>query len=433
MVPFFRLGVLGCVFALSHSLPNSNQFPLAGPSRVDWIKQHLATKSPYDVGAIDMLKDPDNACQIVQIHSVIRHGTRWPTVKDTIDINNLVLHLSTSKSERLYWLKEWENPFTLKKAGYLHTVGQEELYQLGQRTRHRYKQLLSTIDLATDELQFASDDQSRTARSGSAFHLGFLEQYGNLTSAHIAPVAWSTYAKSQDTYIQMKRHCPRWQVEVADNPNTTLQAELWIENQLTPISARLSAEFNIDLNANHLDAIYSACAFETSFYHSESNWCQLLEAEDILALEYADDLKQYYTYGYGNEINQWVATDLMTLLLRSISSPYPPTMSFSFGHSQTVLFMLAFLGLNQDNFTLGADTHMEQIRDRKFRTSRLSSFAANIGFELWDCNGDRYIRTLVSESEVTLPGCGRSFCPFQLFNDMISRKIERNYSTICQL
>ncbi|CAM0136701.1 hypothetical protein VKS41_003509 [Umbelopsis sp. WA50703] len=433
MVHFFRLGVLGSALALTYSLPNSEQFPISSSGRVDWIKRHLATKSPYDAGTSDTFKDSDEACQIVQFHSVLRHGTRWPTVKDTIAINDLVLYLSASESERLYWLKEWDNPFLLKKAGYLQTSGQEELYQLGQRIHDRYKQLIDEIDLDTDELHFASDDQSRTARSGSAFHLGLLERYGNLTSAHVAPVAWSTYAKSQDTYMQMNHHCPRWQAEVADNPNTILQAELWIENQVTLIAARLSAELDIDLNSNQVDAIYSACAFETSFYHSESPWCLLLEADDILALEYADDLKQYYTYSYGSEINQWVATDLMTLILETISSPYPPTMSFQFGHSQTVLFILTFLGLNKDDVTLSADTPVEQIRKRKFRTSLISSFAANIGFELWDCEGVQYIRTLLSEREVTLPGCDQPFCPFKHFSDMISEKLVRNYSMICQI
>lgn len=414
-------------------LKSSSQFSISIPHKVDWIRQHLATKSPYQKETLNEALPVEPGCELVRYHSIIRHGTRWPTAKDTMAIKNVVARLLMSKSEQVEWLTGWENPFTFEKAGYLHTAGQEELFTMGQRFGRRYKQLLETIDFDNDDLQFASGAQSRTSRSGSAFHLGLLEQTGGWTSAAITPVAWTTYPKTKDTYMQMSHTCPRWVSEVSNNPNTTYQAQIWVDTIIAPIASRLSAKLQVELTVDHVDAIYTACAFETSFYHSSSHWCKLLSADDILALEYTDDLLHYYKYSYGNEINQWVASDLMQLLMHMLQDVKAPRISFQFGHSQTILFLQTLLELNRDNFTLRADTPVDQIRQREFKTARLSPFAANIGFELYECKGSRYIRTLLLEKEVKLPCCDEPMCGFSQFKTWVDEKLNRGYNAVCKL
>lgn len=409
------------------------QLPIHSPNRLDWIKQHLGTKAPYTSELENITSLNEQGCEILQFHSVIRHGTRWPTARNTDTIKDMVSRLLMSNNNRLNWLKHWENPFLQRKAGYLHIAGQHEMYHMGRRIAKRYKRLLDSIDLDTDELQFASDSQSRTSRSGSAFHLALLEQTGDLTSAFISPTTWSVYPKATDSYIHMGYTCPRWLSEVYTNPNATYQAEAWMEAMLPPIANRLSTELEIVLSIGDIKAIYAACAFETSFFGTYSDWCSLLDPDDILTLEYAEDLEHYYKFGYGHEINQWVATDLMSMLMRRLEDNKPPKMSFQFGHSQTILFIQTFLNLNEDSDLLRADTPLDKIHERKFRTSQLSPFAANIGLELYDCSGNQYIRVLLSEKEVIMKGCERAMCPFDRFKEWIGEKLERDYDTICKL
>lgn len=432
LYPFYLIAIGIAVSTSASHFPL--QSPIWSPNRVEWIKQHLATKSPYTAEAFNASSlYLEDSCQIVQYHSVIRHGTRWPTVKDTAAVKNVISRLLSSQSEQVRWLSGWKDPFTFEKAGYLHMAGQEELYSMGQRIAMRYRELLNSSDYDLDEVQFASGAQSRTSKSGSAFHLGLLEQTGPLTSAAITPVAWTTYPKANDSYMQMSHTCPRWISEVSDNPNTTYQAHRWIETMISPIATRLSEDLGVELTVDHVDSIYTACAFETSFYRSHSNWCDLLTDNDILALEYTDDLAHYYKYSYGSDINQWVASALMEKLMHTLGDANAPKMSFQFGHSQTVLFLQTLLGLNRDAFKLRADTPIEHIQQREFKTSQMSSFAANIGFEMHNCNGSLYIRTLLSEKEVKLPRCSQSICSFDTFKAWMNEKLERGYNAICNV
>ncbi|KAH8555770.1 histidine phosphatase superfamily [Umbelopsis sp. PMI_123] len=433
MIYFYIKIFLWAVVASTLSSASVLQTHIHGPSRLDWIKQHLATKSPYTSGPqnINSAGEPD--CEVLQYHSVIRHGTRWPTAKNTATIKDVVSRLFTSSSDKVNWLIDWDDPFIAEKAGYLHIAGQYEMYAMGQRIAKRYKRLLENIDLDTDELQFASDAQSRTSRSGSAFHLGLLEQTGNLTSAFISPTAWSIYPKANDSYIHMGYTCPRWVSEVSTNPNATYQAQLWIDTMIPPIATRLSAELGVELTTDNVEAIYAACAFETSFFQTYSDWCTLLNQDDILTFEYAEDLEHYYKFSYGYEINQWVATDLMKMLMQMLESNKAPKMTFQFGHSQTILFFQTFLNLNKDKDILRASTPIGAIRQRKFRTSKLSPFAANIAFELHDCSGTQYIRTLFSEREIILPCCELAMCPFDQFKSWINEKIAHDYDMVCKL
>ncbi|KAI8579607.1 hypothetical protein K450DRAFT_241804 [Umbelopsis ramanniana AG] len=424
---------IATAFFMLSSASSIMQSHIHGTSRLDWIKQHLGTKTPYTSEVENITSVDEPGCKLLQFHSVIRHGTRWPTARNTAIIRDMASRLLMSNSDKLQWLKHWDDPFLAGKAGYLHITGQHEMYHMGRRIAKRYKRLLESVDLDTDELQFASDAQSRTSRSGSAFHLALLEQTGDLTSAFISPTSWSIYPKATDSYIHMGYTCPRWLSEVYTNPNATYQADAWIEVMLPPIADRLSTEFEVELSVYDIKAIYVACAFETSFFGNYSDWCSLLDPDDILTLEYAEDLEHYYKFSYGHEINRWVATDLMSMLMRRLESNEPPKMSFQFGHSQTILFLQTFLNLNQDSDILRADTPIDMIHERKFRTSKVSPFAANIGLELHDCSGTRYIRALLSEQEVILKGCEEAMCPLDQFKSWIGEKLKQDYDMVCRL
>ncbi|XP_052761831.1 multiple inositol polyphosphate phosphatase 1-like [Mya arenaria] len=93
--------------------------------------------------------------------------------------------------------------------------------------------------------------------------------------------------------------------------------------------------------------------------------------------------------------------------------------NFLFGHSETVAQLMATLGLYKDNTPLLA-TNREALRDRKFKSSKLLPFSANLAFVLYACkagpNDDNpdnkfLVKMFVNEEVVRIPGCNADACP----------------------
>lgn len=86
------------------------------------------------------------------IHYQARHGTRSPTKKRIRELDNLSAHLEVlikDAEERHLslervpsWMNGWKSPWQGRlKGGELISKGEEELYELGIRTRERFPSL----------------------------------------------------------------------------------------------------------------------------------------------------------------------------------------------------------------------------------------------------------------------------------------------------
>lgn len=60
--------------------------------------------------------------------------------------------------------------------------------------------------------------------------------------------------------------------------------------------------------------LYGLCAFEHSIL-SSSPWCAAFYTEDMKVLEYYQDLKYYWQYGYGHSINYEQSCNLVKDLI----------------------------------------------------------------------------------------------------------------------
>lgn len=125
-----------------------------------------------------------------------------------------------------------------------------------------------------------------------------------------------------DYELMPKWSCPRWQEEVEDHPFLASQMKEWSSTFMPSMVSRLAKSLTkpnrpqIPLVSCHIKAIYRACAFEVSVFTQTNTWCTMLNEEEILLLEYLDDLKHYWDLGYGFEINAKagcaLATDVAT-------------------------------------------------------------------------------------------------------------------------
>ena len=120
---------------------------------------------------------------------------------------------------------------------------------------------------------------------------------------------------------------------------------------------------------------------------------------------------------------------------------------FRFAHAETLLPLISVLGLfKDDNQLLG--TNFEENRDRKFRTSRIAPFSANVAFVLFDCGGhsgstgqgdggfeERYmVQVLFNELPIRLPFCESDVCALSVLKQNLVKHTEQcDFDSMCAL
>ncbi|GBB85824.1 hypothetical protein RclHR1_12270004 [Rhizophagus clarus] len=393
------------------------------------------------IGKVNPIKIP-NECELQQLYLVSRHGTRYPTDGD---INRFI------ELEKIFnnvtYAKEWyENPFPLLKQGLLALRGEKELYLMGKRSKKRYNKFWSKI-LPYDPniIKFQSTAVSRTAMSGFAYSLGLLNREGILGIDNSQSVYITSVPTSQDEKLAMHHACPRW-AEIVDKNNKILEAQQieFNANYMTKISKRITESFDItpELLPEHADSIYRACAFAIAIFGKTNTWCSLLDKNEILELEYYNDILNYYSFSYGSELNKKLGCSLISNIIKNIEDYLNGNSTLkadlNFAHAETLRFLATTLGLFEDKTPLTVKSLPEKILKRKFRDSTQFYFASNIYFEVYTCSerNERTtisIRTLVNEKPVIIPGCDSKYCELSKFKELLGDKLNCNFKKICEL
>ncbi|KAG0174432.1 hypothetical protein DFQ29_007499 [Apophysomyces sp. BC1021] len=395
--------------------------------QLDWISRHLSNKSPYPIPA--QLDNITTEYTVNQIQLVVRHGTRYAKAKHMQKVNKVLerLHKSDNVSA-LSWLQDYK-PMDLNFEAMLDRTGQLDEYLHGQRVAKVQSKFLDSMiqkDVVFD-LSSYSDWSPRTSESGLAFHQGLLQGRGPLGSSKQLAVPFYTLDPKTDNIINLKNNCPLWQEEVNDGPIKKAEAKIYADNVLAAIAQRLSNDLGIKVKTKNVDSIFTGCTFDVAQHRNTKSFCSLLSHDEILQLEYYRDLKSYYKYSYGYpELNTKVACELGQVLHQELQDAYNNKdgyykLSLKFGHTQTILFLQSYLGLFKDPFVLRANTSQADIDRRVFRTSNISPFATSIGFQLLTKKGtsDKYVRVLVAERPVVMPGCGTEICPYAKFESVM--------------
>ncbi|KAI8800273.1 histidine phosphatase superfamily [Cladochytrium replicatum] len=446
-------------------------------AQASWqLREHLGSKSPYSPPAENetVVSPLPETCRVIHLQVVGRHGTRFPGMKDTLGCQGLEkvpfnIKLSHNLKESLM---SWSCPFPIKKIGLLARAGEYEVYELGRRLGRRYPNRVYSPTF----VKIRSSAVSRSGQSASAFSAGFFEGSGGLEMCGIPPIYQTTLPKMMDYELVPKHACPRWSKTLYEDPRRQAEMSAYRTLRIQSIADRLTESLMTPpakLTTENIEAMYRTCAFElSSSTHLDeaplSPWCKVFDQEDIEALEYLDDLSHYYLLSYGHEFNEIVGCALSTaianeLLRVSTTTRQASSMKmrfqfapvefdqnifqtpeesdpldavFYFGHSETNTFLLSLLGLYRDPVPLRANLTQEQISQRRFRSSRVS-FAMNIVFELVSCETeeDHYVRALVNEREVLIPGCHGpgALCHLHHFVERVigPERYLCNYERIC--
>ncbi|KAK4517874.1 Aminotran_1_2 domain-containing protein [Mucor velutinosus] len=441
----FLKDILKSTISILYLLPDKNDLHNAdkGSLTMDWMIQHMGSRGNYPNYKLDNYKS-DYAMDgytIEQIQLIIRHGTRYPVSSGMESINNALLTLSQSSNlELMGWLNGYQNEYLFSRTGQLDANGQQEEYFIGRRFAKTYPQFIrSLIDsdstIISQWLRVSSSWSSRTLQSAQAFCVGAFEGLGTLGPANLMTVPVFSFKENNDSLIVFHKSCPRWQKEAKLLTNQILEPV--IQRLVSPIASRLAQELSISITVTDVQDFHDACTSEVSMHHTIDTFCRLFTRQDIVALEYLDDLKHYYKYSYGlPELNEYMACDLGKYIMASINAMMDKKeeaykLDIKFGHSETLLPLRTLLGLYQGH--LSPNSSNQEIEDRQFKLSDFGYFANNMAIQLLSKEGRFYVRLLDNEKPILLSGCQSIHCPIDQFRKVMELKTQCNFIEYCRV
>ncbi|CAN9508814.1 unnamed protein product [Ophioblennius macclurei] len=399
---------------------------------------HFGTKTRYEEVNPHLLRDglsvnasvlrapSTERCSPVHLTAVIRHGSRYPTAKNIRRIrqlSELVRREAAGGSEDSDgWLQElrgrWEAWYTEDMDGHLVMKGRDELRLLALRLRALFPTLLSEDNVRQRRVTFLSSSKPRCLDSVEAFQDGLRHHDDAPDYDH----------EVDDHLLRFFERCRSYVEGVEKNRTALLEVEKFANGEemqvvIKKVANRLGLPLH-RLTPELVEAAFFLCSYELSIKSVHSPWCFLFDGNDAQVLEYKSDLKQYWKRSHGHTINSLSSCPLFHHVFRSLdkagrprrstdASPEPA--SILVGHAETLLPLLSLLGLYKDQTPPTAGNYQSQQR-RRFRTSRIVPYAANLLFVLYDCQRGPRLQLLLNESPVRFPGLEAEEAP--LYRDV---------------
>ncbi|KAJ1341152.1 hypothetical protein BSLG_004275 [Batrachochytrium salamandrivorans] len=337
-----------------------NTSPLTGPVAQSPYASALSTKAPYEIPT-DPLPDVP-LC-------IARHGTRYPTKSSLKSMYQFAEFLQNNiGSVHHPAFMNLSIPYPADLAGELSEQGERDMDGLAKRARLRYQ---GTGLLQNSECCHAIEQKNRTIDSAKQFYKSLFN------SPAIEP-----------------------RIFVLDRD---------IDADLAPFKAC----------KNQLKTMGQICAFAVAFGYN-TDICDAIGIESLQNLAIAADLEKYGESGYGESFNPNLACSVLNGVFIDAQiqkwfkwrkSKWHPSQSvLSFGHAETIIPLITALGLFNDGEKLTADMTKEQLLKRKWNLGTVSSFSANIWFEIYSCESpfkDVWIRVILNEKAVQIPGCSQ--------------------------
>lgn len=387
-------------------------------------------------------------CKAVHVNMVVRHGARNPTLKNMKKIKALHEKIMKSKDPTKFpELSNWKYKYDFEQGGELVSKGITEQNDLGARIGARFSHLFGTNG---KYVKFVSSRKSRAKDSAKHFHGGLSDILKTIPSLN---------TEINNETMRFYDGCYNYENQVEDNVTHFRQFHDFSKTpQFINIAKSLKNKLGVtfSLSEDNVYQIYEMCAYETYMF-TDMTWCKLLSDEERRVLEYGQDLEKYYESSYGHPINSEMACPLVRDIFQSIDNSVNSSWDyenlgdmsntsylagkFQFGHSETLVPLMTALGLYKDNSPLLA-TNFETMSGRKFRTSNIGPYSANIAFAVYACNSIKTLETSVSapgnqtfvlkmfvnEKEVTIPACNGWLC----YYDKVKEKY-KDYINNCDI
>ena len=296
---------------------------------------------------------------------------------------------------------------------------------LGQRWSNRLGQLVINI---SEEVGFT--DTQRTIESARNFVTGFTGEHVDLTELP-SPVANQEILNFW-VICERYRSLVKQKLKIGERHFTAFTLP-GIKNLVTNINRKLGYNNNT-LSFKAVDLMWDMCRFELSFYYEGNNthpekypWCAVFSELDMKLLEDNEDLYYYYKDGYPFNITLDMTKILLNDLVNSVNAS---SNRFYFGHSETIIPLLARLGIARDDPSLSLENLPQ---DRKWRTSLIGGESANLAVVGYQCQGSKKLKFYLNERPVSVEGCnGNQLCDATDFIQRFQKYSAETLGTICK-
>ncbi|KAG2157184.1 phosphoglycerate mutase-like protein [Suillus clintonianus] len=351
------------------------------------VLNHLGSISPYhrarhyDASEIDPELPID--CTVDQVMLMHRHGSRGP-----IGEHRYIERLVQTLYDATDVIQEAELPRELEflRAGYnssltphnLTILGRKELFDHGVEFALKYPHLTTDVIL--------SSDSGRVVESARWFALGLFGLDPDVRIVTVSdtddPVSWITPAPGPA--------CPKFDYSFGRQATLT-----WSKLYMPVITERLNTLLpGVGFTEDDTHGALFACAYDLAT-HGVSPWCGVFRPDELANFEYERDILMDASCAYTFKNSKGDSRPLY----------------LEFGHDVTILFALSALGLAEDDPPLSPN---ELRPGRKFRTSELTPFAANMVWEKFTCTSSYdgpQIRLILNDATLPLTICGQGMDP----------------------
>lgn len=121
-------------------------------------------------------------------------------------------------------------------------------------------------------------------------------------------------------------------------------------------------------------------------------------------LEYHQDLSYYYKSSYGSAVNKNIQCKTVKDMLERFEDEKLPKVTAYFTHSAAVQLFLTALGALKDDRAPTAKNYPEMF-SRKWKTSVISPFAANVAVVKYKCPTDSKVKFFLNERLLRFDWC----------------------------
>ncbi|KAJ8594145.1 phosphoglycerate mutase-like protein [Rhizopogon salebrosus TDB-379] len=364
------------------------------------ILNHLGSISPYHRAhhASEINYELPSDCTVDQVMLMHRHGSRGP-----IGEHKYIGHLVQTLDDAADVVQKANLPSELEflKAGYSSRLTPHNLTIFGRKELfdHGIEFVLKYPHLTTGEI--LSSDSDRVVESARWFALGFFGLDADVRISTVSdtdvPVSWITPAPGPA--------CPNFDYSYGRQATLT-----WSKKYLPAITDRLNILIpGVRFTEDDIHGALFACAYDLAA-HGVSPWCDVFQPEELAHFEYERDILMDASCAYTLPDNMapLVGTVYVNKLIERFtnSSGDSKPLYLEFGHDVTILLALSALGLAKDDPPLSPN---ELRPDRKFRTSELTPFAANMVWERFTCTRSfdgPQIRLILNDATFPLSICG---------------------------
>ncbi|KAM8924852.1 multiple inositol polyphosphate phosphatase 1 [Pelodytes ibericus] len=438
----------------------TSEFPRLAP--------YFGTKTRYEEVNPFLLENPllvnrkqdllPNTCTPLQIVSVIRHGTRYPThkqIKKMKKMYSLIQKYGGSRSAVAEDLQNWYMWYDDWMDGQLVKKGEQDMKNLAFRLATLFPYLFTAEKFQKGKMAFLTSSKHRCVDSTKAFISGLEHNYFGFPQDSEIDLEDTPYRQPviNDTLMRFFDHCEKFVAQVEDNDTAMYEVDKFKESpEMTKVLHKISSLLNIpenELNADLIQVAFFTCSFELAIKNTvNSPWCKLFDEEDGKVLEYLNDLKQYWKRGYGFDINSRSSCNLFQHIfqhldsavneskrLQQISTP----VVMQFGHAETLLPLLALMGLFKDEKPLLADSFTLQ-GERKFRSGHIVPYASNLVLVLYHCDlaettqEEYQVQMLLNENLLPFPHSHQSVCHYDDLKKQYSHLIDHcHFKEECEI